>query len=60
MFAHNVVLVTVDFSCQKYSSLYVYLVVMTSVMSSDMLSYMFNLCYEAILGTNGITSDVTI
>lgn len=60
MFAHNVVLVTVDFSCQKYSSLYVYLVVMTSVMSSDMPSYMFNLCYEAILGTNGITSDVTI
>lgn len=31
-----------------------------SVMSLEMSSYMFNLCNEAFVGTNGIGSDVTI
>lgn len=31
---------------------YVYLVVLTNVMSLEMPSYVFNLCKEAILSTN--------
>lgn len=50
MLAHNVVLFPLARSTVVCN--YIYLAVMTSVMFLEMPSYVFNLCKEAILGTN--------